>query len=207
MDSLAQCNLRALVTDVSEIGLDALTDDNLVKSIPVFGTLIKLHDGIVTIRDRMFMKKVLGFLLPLADVEASECDKFLDELARDVGSRTKAGYAMVLLLERLDDLHKPEYVGRVYRARLEGRITMEQMHRLCFIVDQAYIGDLTSIRGRKKGEEIDGLLGHQLEGLGLVEETRADMAVIGLQGGKITYILNELGAILSNILFENLNAV
>ena len=207
MDTLAQQNLHALVADVTEIGLDALTDDDLVKSIPVFGTLIKLYNGYVAIRDRMFMKKVLVFQSRLADVEASKLDKFKEELAADKGSLQKAGLALILLLDRLDDIHKPVFIGRIYRAKIEGRIIMEEMHRYCFIVDRAYVGDLLSIRGRKMGEEIDGLLGHQLEGFGLVEETRLDKAVIGLQGGKINYVLNELGAHLSNILFENLNAV
>ena len=204
MDALAQQNLPEIVADVMDIGLDALTDDDLVKSIPVFGTIIKLYGGYVAIRDRMFMKKILVFQSRFSDVEPPKLDKFKEELADDKGSLQKAGQALILLLDRLDDLHKPVFIGQIYRAKIEGRINMEEMHRYCFIIDRAYVGDLLSIRGRKMGEEISGLLGHQLEGLGLVEGTRSDVSVIGLQGGKITYELNELGANLSTILFENL---
>ena len=204
LDSLTHQKLNELIVGALEFTLDNLTDNPLIKAIPVFGTLIKLHGGYVTVRDRLFMKKVLEFLYPLANTDAQERELFLDELAVDKGSRHKAGHALVLLLDRLDDLHKPQFIGRLCRAKMKGRITMEQLYRLCFIVDRAYIGDLLSIRGLKMGEEINGLLGHQLEGLGLIKGTRSDVAVIGLEGGKITYELNELGASLSNILFESL---
>ena len=169
LDSLTHQELNELIVGALEFTLDNLTDNPLIKAIPVFGTLIKLHNGYVSVRDRLFIKKVLEFLYPLADTEVQQRELFLDELAVDKGSRHKAGHALVLLLDRLDDLHKPQFIGRLYRAKMKERVNMEQLHRLCFIVDRAYIGDLLSIRGRKMGEEINGLLGHQLEALGLVE--------------------------------------
>lgn len=141
-NSVAQANLEGLVGDIAETALDAMTNDEFVSSIPVFNFVSKLYNGVVALRDQIFLHKVHSFLCVLKEVPQKKRAKFMEELEADAGTRAKAGQALILLLDRLDSLEKPQLIGRAYRARLEGTISFDEMRRFSAVIDRGFLQDL-----------------------------------------------------------------
>ena len=193
IDSIAKGELKGLAGDAVEIAIDAVLDDNLLQAIPVVGTIGRLYRTGVSIRDRLFLRKVLSFLNELSDVRESDRKRFAEELGKDAGSRSRAGAALVLLLERLDDLEKAEVIGRLYRARLEHGLSFDELRRFCMIVERAHLPDLVALSRLSSGQRVDELIAPYLHALGLVRETGKDFGTFDGIGAETWYEMSELG--------------
>jgi len=193
IDSIAKAELVGLGADVTEVTLDALLDDDLLQSIPIVATVGRIYRVVVTIRDRLFLRKVLSFLKELADVPADDRRQFAEQLDKDVGTRSKAGAALALLLERLDDLEKPQIVGRLYKARLEGRLSFDELRRFCMVVERAHLPDLIGLAKLPPGQGVDELAAPYLYALGLVSITGEDYGTFDGIGAATYYEINDVG--------------
>lgn len=193
VDSIAANELGGVIGDISEIGLDALLNDGVLKEIPVFGTVTRLYHAGVSIRDRLFLRKVLSFLTEFSDIDDKQRLRFVEQLVENAGTRARAGAALLLLLERLDDIDKPQIIGRLYRAKLEDRISYEELRRFCMIVERSHLPDLINLSQLPAGENVDSLAAPYLQALGLASVTVEDLGNLDGTGAHMLYELNEFG--------------
>ena len=124
---------------------DQVFDNGLLKDIPILGTAVNLARLRKTITDRLFLKKVEKFLVSLSEVEETEKQKFYGRLETDQRLREKTGEVIVLILNRFDDLEKPEILARVFRSYMKGIIGFDQFRQLASAVALAYIEDLRQL--------------------------------------------------------------
>ena len=125
LDSIALGNLKALATDGAESLLDTVLEDGVAKEIPIFGVLALIISTGAHIRDRLFAKKLHSFLVSLSDISETARAEFLVQLDLE-GNKERVAQALLLLLERLDDFKKPEFLARVFQAAALGRIVARQ---------------------------------------------------------------------------------
>ena len=171
-------------------GLAASTLLEVIGEVPGLKTALKVQRTAQSIRDELFEDKVASFL---GEVDAGALRRFVDELATDAGARKKAGQALVLILDRLDDMEKPAIIGRLYRAALERRITLAELRRFCMIVDRAHLPDLVALSQYRDPARVEEVFGPQLHTLGLLSVTGEDYGTIDGVGAKTWYEVNDLG--------------
>ena len=58
---------------------------------------------------------------------------------------------LLLLLDRLDDMGKPELIGRLFSAYLRQELAYEDFQRLAGSIDRAYMPDLPLLGDLGKG--------------------------------------------------------
>lgn len=58
MNSVGEEKSIELITDFLEVGFDNMTDSELLKGIPVFGSFLKAIKAYSNIREQLFLKKV-----------------------------------------------------------------------------------------------------------------------------------------------------
>jgi len=138
-------NLAEAVADVTEVGLDRLLGEGLLRDIPVLGVLIQLRKTVGVVRDHIFARKVLRFLLRLAEVPVSEREAFIAGL-NTVEERRRLGETLVLLLDRLDDMAKPEMLAKLFAAHLRGRCDWPTFRRLSLALERLPLPALPSLR-------------------------------------------------------------
>ncbi|NMM44751.1 hypothetical protein HH303_09695 [Rhodospirillaceae bacterium KN72] len=193
IDSVARSNIKDIAVDLAEVGLDAVTKNELIAAIPVFGNIARILGAGVSIRDRLFLKKIASFLNELQSVSQEKRIKFVRELEEDSGTRAKAGAALMMLIDRLDDLDKPPIIGRLYKARIENRITGDELRRFSMIVDRAHFPDLVYISGVNDEEKLKGDALPYLAALGLVSEAEQDYNTFSSIDPGTYYSINALG--------------
>ena len=203
IDSIAKGEIKGLAADFGEISLDALLDDGLLQSIPVVGTVARIYRATISIRDRLFLRKVLLFLREFADFSQAERKAFADRLDADEGSRENAGAALTLLLDRLDDLGKPAIGGRLYLARLNDIISFDELRRFCMILERAHLPDLIALARLPTGARVDSIAAPYLEALGLASITGQDYGTFDGIGAETWYEVNEQGIRFLSIAFQN----
>lgn len=161
--------------------------------IPGLKTATKMHRAARSFRDELFENKVASFLGELADVDQEALRRFVDELAADAGTRKKAGQALALILDRLDDMEKPEVVGRLYLAALQHRLSLADLRRFCMIVDRAHLPDLAALSRLGDKEKVDPNASQFMHALGLAEITGTDFGTVDGIGADTWYEVSALG--------------
>ena len=163
-------DLQEVAIDLSEVALDSLTDDQLVKDIPVIGTFVRLARATMSIPDRIFAKKVERFIVVVNSISREKRNRFHARLDADPDLRRKAGEVVVLTLDRAEDLHKAAIIGKVFSHFVIGDIPFDVLRRLFVAVDRAFIDDLLSFpQWALQGRSADSFNPQSLDGTGLVE--------------------------------------
>jgi hypothetical protein len=95
-----------------------------------------------TIRDKLFVRKVWDFLRACPKFNDLERLEFVREHLEDPKKAEKLGNAIVLILDKLDDLEKPEMLAKAFAALVRNKINPEIFRRLASAIDIGFLEDL-----------------------------------------------------------------
>lgn len=202
IDSVSKNDLKELLGTAAETGLDSILEQESLKQIPVFGTLIKITSLGINLRDRLFAKKIIRFLREIRDIPHDKRSSFAKKF-NSKKQKMRAGESILLLLDRLDDINKPVIIGRIVRLAILGKIDFETSMKLSAMVDRSYISDLVLLPQAERGKGIPDETSESLATVGLLER-RIEKDVLGLKGtvgaNIMFYHLNSYGKLLIPIL-------
>lgn len=200
LDNAVSTELVGTAIDISEIGLDKLLDENFLKEIPCIKTIYGVFKGAVHIRDKIFMAKVAKFLLSLRNVSKAEREAFQKKLSSNSKIKRKLGDNLFLLLDRFNDLEKPEILAKVFTYFLKEKIDYDAFRRLGAAIELAFIDDLRRITGSMRTPSPDMRNVNYLANL-------IHTGLVAFEGGKswnnigqIEYQLSSLGHLYVDIM-------
>lgn len=147
---------HALLAEALDLGLDEFLSEGLLKDIPVIGWLVKVAGGVLTVRDRLFARKLVAFLTNVA-ASPARVAAFVEELEVDPLVSRRAGETLLLLIERHEHIEKSAIVGRLLSARLDGRIDGPRFIELATALDRASLDELLKLRRLVAGEAVESL--------------------------------------------------
>ncbi|MBU1755218.1 hypothetical protein KKH81_02985 [Patescibacteria group bacterium] len=139
--TLKDANLEGIAIDISEVGIDLLLDDRVLKDVPIVGTLVGLAKFGANVRDRLFLKKVLTFLLQIKDVTAEERKKMVDDIDGSKKYRVKVGEKLLYVIDACNDYEISELVGTLFKAYLEGKITYDNFLKASAVLQKMGMDD------------------------------------------------------------------
>jgi hypothetical protein len=143
--SVYNSDVRDLTAEGLDILLDSALQEGPLRDIPVVGWLVKTYGAINTVRDRIFLRKIVRFLREAQTTTAEERDAFAEQMETDPDYAREVGEGLFLLLDRHETVEKSELLGRVYAARVRREISDEEFQRYAFIIDRLFIQDLTHL--------------------------------------------------------------
>ena len=109
IDSVAVDKLKDILLDLSEVGIDTILNNDLIKSIPIVGIISKIYGATVSVREHIFLRKVLSFLSETSNSSDEDRKNFLTKISRTKGLKEKIASSLLLRLDRLDDMDKPKF--------------------------------------------------------------------------------------------------
>lgn len=187
-------DLKDLSADLGEVALDSFIQNDVVKDIPIIGSLLKLYRTSLGIKEYLFAKKVYKFLFELQDIPLETRQDFVNKIEAEDNTH-KVGESLIILLDKLDDMSKPGMVGKAFKALLLDEINYYTYKRIAHIINSAFIEDLIDLK------EIYTPV-HKYH----VDTPALDSLVgLGLMGAKKTgtgYTKNKFGEIVYDILFK-----
>ncbi len=151
------CNAESkdVSIELAEIALDGLLDEGVLKEIPVLKSVLACRKTWETIQDRLFLRKVAGFLLACPKFTEAEKNRFADEHLRDPKAASKLTEALVIILERLDDLEKPIMLAKMFAALVRKHIDYPDFRRLSAGVERAFIDDLKVLTSQPPSSQLN----------------------------------------------------
>lgn len=197
--SLIETILSDLTVDITESLFDQLLQEGLLRDIPVVSSLVNLAKAGVDAANYLFLRKTIRFLLHLKDVPEEERRRFVDQLDTDEKLKRRVGENLFLLLHRLDDMQKPELLGRIFRAFVVGKIDYVTYQKLSTTVDRIKVYSIPYLlefySDQPTPESSDDETLQDLAFCGLVNIPKAEGLVFGRSG----YAGNELGRLFIEI--------
>ena len=91
------------------------------------------------------MRKVWDFLRACPKFSQAEKEQFSQEHLNDPKKAKHLSDAMVLILDKLDDMEKPEMVAKVFAALVRRKIELETFRRLAAAIDIGFVADLRAL--------------------------------------------------------------
>jgi hypothetical protein len=137
------CNAESkdIAMDLGQLELASLLGEEVLKEIPVIKGIVALYKIPIAIRDQLFIRKVAGFLSACPTFTATEKETFINEHLADNKKATKLGESLVLILDRLDDMDKPQMIAKAFAAFVRGKINIDIFRRLATAIDMGSIDD------------------------------------------------------------------
>ncbi len=134
-----------MAVEIAEISLDAFMDEGVLKEVPILKTVLAARKTWTAIHDQLFLRKVAGFIRASPRFTQTERESFAREYLDDPTKAKKLGDAIVLILDKLDDLDKPEMIAKIFAALVRGKIEKETFRRLAAAIDIGFIADLRAL--------------------------------------------------------------
>jgi len=146
VDATAEENIADVAAELAEVALDSVLDaSEIIEAVPFLGSVLKLAKVGISIRDRLFLKKLAGFLFELDKVSPTERAKYILKLSDDPDFKEKIGVNLLILLEKLDDIDKPTLIGKLFCFYIKGEIDYLLFARLAVTIDKLYLPDLSRL--------------------------------------------------------------
>ena len=148
VDATAAENVADVAAELTEVALDSVLDaSEIIEAVPFLSSILKLAKAGISIRDRLFLKKLAGFLFELDKVSFTERLEYLRKIEADPDFKEKIRVNLLIILERLDDIDKPKLIGKLFCFYIKGEIDYLPFTRLAAIIDKLYLPDLSRLLG------------------------------------------------------------
>jgi len=191
LKSVGDSSLIDAGIDIAEVGVDIFLDDGFIKDLPIIGTLAKVAGAVLTIPDKLFLRKVAKFLFSIHSLTEEEIETFQSELESDSSLQEKLGSNILFLLDRYDHDEKPIILGKLFQLYIKKTISFEQLSRAATGVDRAFIEDLRSI-------SVEPIYDQTLINLLPSGLSSFDVGQNFGNSGQVSYYLTRIGEIIKN---------
>lgn len=198
----------SIAANASELAIDAVLEDGILKDIPVFGTLVSLAKVGFSIRDRIFISKLVKFLSGLDELSADERKSMAEKLDADPAYGRNTGEHLIEILERIDAHRKPFMIAKVFSAYVKGTIDANMLNRLNLAIDQIPFYEIDNVRKvrdqylkLKEDNPEAGLHSENLPSLQALERTGLLSAVSGW--GALVYLPTDLCGVFLSLALDS----
>jgi hypothetical protein len=131
---------------------DTLIENEIVKSIPIVGTAIKILSGGLDLRDKIFVSKIQRFIQEIDAISSSKKIAFSKNILSDSELMSSVGETALLVIDKVTDLNKAELLGFYFSCFLGGHLDQYQFKRISAAIDSAFIDDIHAFLNRGRDE-------------------------------------------------------
>lgn len=145
VESIKIKGLGELLESAAEYGIDIITDNEAIKAVPIVGTLVQLTKGVFSVRNRLYVLKVVRFLQQVADTKQEQREAFIEKYC---GNTKRFEEAVLLILEQVDNINKSALIGKIFKGCILGMISYQNALSLSCIINKALWQDIENMLQR-----------------------------------------------------------
>ncbi|MCH6202016.1 hypothetical protein MMU07_20740 [Aquiflexum sp. LQ15W] len=154
-NTLETSDLSEINIDLAEVTLDSFLNDGVLKDLPIVSSIMGFVKMGIKTQEWLFLKKILKFFTQLDSTTKKERLDFISKVEKNEEYNKKVGLALLLIIDKLEDLEKPEIIGKLFAASIKGEIDYKMFLRLSYLVQKLFIPDLNYLRKINEGSEVD----------------------------------------------------
>lgn len=140
-ETIKDSNLTEINTDLFEVLIDSFLEDGVAKDIPIIGTILKLGKFSMSLKEHLFLKKIVYFISELKDIPPKKRCQMVSEIDESKTYRIKVGEKLIYIIEKCEDHISTEYVAKFFKAFLLEKISYSEFLRCTSIIQNIFIED------------------------------------------------------------------
>lgn len=114
-ESISGSDLINLGLNISEIALDQFLKGGIIKDLPVINSFVAFVRTGISIKDAIYIKKLLIFLENIQEVSEEKRKKFLKEISQITEKKNRLFEKILSSIDRLDDSKKAILLAKVFK--------------------------------------------------------------------------------------------
>lgn len=126
--------IKEVIAQYLEVVLDDNLDDSPLKDIPALGSILKLYNAGIGIRDRIFYNKLVSFLENIDNSSEDARTEFWSKFETDEDAKRKLGEQLIIYIDRFDNIDKPVLLARAFNALQKGLISYNELLDLGILI-------------------------------------------------------------------------
>lgn len=145
-DSLAS-DITDGVSELVEVGIDAVLEDGIFQEIPLVSTMISLYRIGSSIRDRHNIKKLVSFVdqMRRGCIDEETLQKYRGKIVSDEKKCNRELEYILILVDRYISYDKPRMLAKLYLAYLDGEIIWEEFSMYAEVIDRFLLLDCRTL--------------------------------------------------------------
>lgn len=129
-----------LTIDYSELALDEILKDGILKEIPLVKSLVVFYNIYNSVVARYNVKKILTFFREFNSsiIQSDKLEKFKSKFSEDKNYQSKVIEVIVLLNERFIQTEKSKILAKLLISYIEEKISWDDFNDLCVVLDNIH---------------------------------------------------------------------
>ncbi|MBF4485779.1 hypothetical protein [Flavobacterium sp. CSZ] len=195
-------NFHDVAKENIEAVIDSFLQEGMVKDIPFLNSLIGLLKTGINVKEQLFLKKIIKFLIYSETATPEERLKIIEEIDSSKEYRIKVGEKLLYLIDKCDDYDKAGILGYLFKAVNERKLKYNDFLKCSLVLDKCLVSELDLFlkddRSLYTVESDSDLLNWGLLAFAPFEVTlnNSELNVPKLEGGQLELKISDAGALL-----------
>ena len=204
-------NSTDIIGDYLELGIDSILENEILKEIPIFKSLLSVGKISRNIRERNCLKNLAIFINELnsGNIDAEKLRLHQEELKRNSKKAEKELGRILIILDQTIDNIKASILGKLYKAYINQVVDWDMFIEFSEITNRLYINDLKILALIYNGNmndtsnRADLYRVERLNSLGVIGLAPESIVIGTGHSRQDSYItLNKIGKMYSDIIFN-----
>lgn len=188
-------------TDLLEVSLDQITENEVLKELPIVGTVVRLGRIAISVRDRHLLKSAIIFSQEVKkNTKSEKLEKHRMQLLNNPKKLQEESEYLILYLDRQLEYQKSILYANLYKSYIEiEELDWDDFKELAGIIDALFISDietLVDLNRRKRyvdGDSFDYFALKRLDAVGIVDYFNGTIVSNGKSNERIKAMINSAG--------------
>jgi len=141
-EAIRNSDLQGISVEIAETLVDSMLDDGILKNLPFVGSIVAIGKTAISIKDQIFLKKIIFFLSGIRHVSIAKRRKMIDFVNDSKEQKTKVGEKLIYILDKCDDYISAKYIAQFFCAFLDEKINYCEFLKGSRIIQNIFIEDL-----------------------------------------------------------------
>jgi hypothetical protein len=141
-ETLKDSDLLNVTIELAETFSDTLLEDGILKDIPIIGSIVGLTKAVISINDRLLIKKLIYFISEFNDIDQEKRNKLISGIDNSEKEQIKLGEKLLYIIDKSDDHITARYIAILFRAFLNEELSYSEFLRCSAIIQKMLIQDL-----------------------------------------------------------------
>lgn len=199
----------ACISDLAEVGLDAIMDDGILRDIPILSTAVAIYKMGDSIKERHTIKKLLAFLNEMNNgiINEKKRAEYRQKFQSNEKFRNQEIEYLLILIDRYISNDKPQLLAKFYLAYLDELINWFEFTVFAETIERFLPDDIERLffdfPVQFNFKSVDSAY-QRLQAVGLILElpiqVQVENEILSLDDKTKTYDLTDFGKQFVNIL-------
>lgn len=141
-EAIRSSELKEVSIEFAENMLDSIMKDGILKEIPLIGTLFGINNLALTIKDKIFLKKIVYFFNGINHISVSKRQEMIDSVNSSSTQKVKVGEKLIYILDKCEDHISAKYIAQLFCAFLNSKLSYQDFLRGARIIQNILLQDL-----------------------------------------------------------------